>query len=184
MVVMGTNLNATLRGAMPTDPDANIGAASELLGHMPSRNERMHMLLVSTRGLQMTWRNSYKRWWRTALADHDQLPKSSGAAIGDDEDGGNVSVYEWEGHIFGHRTRRLLDYIDCDIHSVQRAVRGHVLRHLGFVTDHTAVGETYNLTATGMAASANKMRAAPNPNGWQARTRCRTGTRARRGFRA
>lgn len=89
--------------------------------------------------------------------------------IGDDEDGGNITAYTWEGHTFGHKTRRLIDYIGCDIHSAQRAVRGQVLRHLGFVTHHAAVGETYDLTAVGMDASAKRMRALPKPIGWQLR---------------
>lgn len=42
-----------------------------------------------------------------------------------------------------------------------------MVRHLGFVTDHVAVGETYDLTATGMGAATKKTRAVPKPIGWQ-----------------
>lgn len=72
MVVMGADLNSILKDIVPTESDAHVGAAAELLDHMPSRNDFMEMLLDATRGLQMTWHNSYKRWWKKAWNDDYQ----------------------------------------------------------------------------------------------------------------
>lgn len=76
-VVMGADLNSTLKDILPTESDAHVGAAAELLDHMPNRNDFMEMLLDATRGLQMTWHNSYKRWWKNAWNDDYQLLNTS-----------------------------------------------------------------------------------------------------------
>lgn len=163
MVIMGADLNSTLKDIVPTDSDAHVGAAAELLDHMPSRNYFMEMLLDTTRGLRMTWQNSYKRWWKNAWNDDYQQLNNSEA------NPESIEVYTWEGHVFGHTTRRLIDYMGCDVFSAQRAVQGHVLRHLGFTTDHAAIGETYDMTTMGMNASTKKTRRPPKPIGWQIR---------------
>lgn len=61
----------------------------------------------------------------------------------------------------------MIDYIGSDRRTARRSVRGHIRRHLGFTTDHFAVGQTVDLRGANWNTAERATRRPPKPIGWQ-----------------